>query len=114
MSVLRTTPPEGVHLETIVLADLRVWAADDSRRPTLHYWRDDADREVDVVIDRENEVLAVEVKATARPVASDWKHLKHFVTEYHDRCIGALLLHGGDETFRATDRVLVTPWWRVL
>jgi predicted AAA+ superfamily ATPase len=114
MHVAGVTRPDGVHLETIVLNDLRTWASDDPERPTLHYWRDDADREVDFVIERGDNVLAVEVKATTKPVPDDWKHLKHFVREYEDRCAGALLLHGGDETFRASDRVLVTPWWRVL
>lgn len=108
------TRPEGVHLETIVLNDLRTWASNDPDRPTLHYWRDDADREVDFVIERGDNVLGVEVKATTKPAPDDWKHLKYFVREYDDRCAGALLLHGGKETFRATDRVLVTPWWRVL
>ena len=114
MHVAGAREPDGVHLETIVLNDLRVWAADDPDRPTLHYWRDDADREVDFVIERGDHVLAVEVKATTKPGPDDWKHLKRFVREYGERCRGALLLHGGDETFRATDRVLVTPWWRVL
>ena len=39
MHVAGIARPEGVHLETIVLNDLRVWAADDASRPTLHYWR---------------------------------------------------------------------------
>lgn len=114
LHVAGITKPNGVHLETIVLNDLKVWAADDASRPTLHYWRDEAEREVDLVIERGDEVLAVEVKATTKPGPDDWKHLRHFVREYDDRCRGALLLHGGDETFRASDRVLVTPWWRVL
>lgn len=114
MHVAGVTRPEGVHLETIVLNDLRTWASDSAARPTLHYWRDEADREVDFVIEQGDRVLAVEVKATTNPGPDDWKHLKHFVREYDDRCVGALLLHGGDDTFQASDRVLVTPWWRVL
>lgn len=114
LHVAGTSEPDGVHLEAIVLNDLRVWAAAEAARPTLHYWRDEADREVDFVIERGDAVVAVEVKATTRPGPDDWKHLKHFVREYDDRCVGAMLLHGGDATFRAADRVLVTPWWRVL
>lgn len=106
--------PDGVHLETTVLNDLRAWAAGNAARPTLHYWRDEADREVDFVIERGDDVVAIEVKATTTPGPDDWKHLKHFVREYERRCRGALLLHGGDETFRASDRVLVTPWWRMI
>jgi predicted AAA+ superfamily ATPase len=114
MHVAGVDQPDGVHLETIVLNDLRVWAADEASRPTLHYWRDEAEREVDFVVERGETVLAVEVKATTSPGPDDWKHLRHFVREYDGRCAGALLLHGGDQTFRASDHVLVTPWWRVL
>lgn len=114
MHVAGIARPDGVHLETIVLNDLRIWASGDPAHPALHYWRDDADREVDFVIERGEKVLAVEVKATTKPGPDNWKQLKHFVREYGDRCVGALLLHGSDETFRASDRVLATPWWRVL
>lgn len=114
LHVAALSRPEGVHLETIVLNDLHVWAANDPAGPTMHYWRDEADREVDFVIERGDRILAIEVKATTKPSSDDWRHLRHFVREYDERCAGALLLHAGDETFRASDRVLVTPWWRVL
>ena len=106
--------PDGVHLETLVYTDLRAWAALDSRRPSLMYWRDDENREVDFVIERDGKLLAVEVKATTRPTYDDWKHLRHFVSEYKRTTIGGVLLHGGDETFQAADGVIAVPWWRVM
>jgi len=106
--------PEGVHLETMVYADLRAWAALDSSRPVVMYWRDEDNREVDFVIERGGKLLAIEVKATARPGSADWKHLVHFLGEHKRTCIGGLLLHGGTETFQASPGVLATPWWKVL
>lgn len=112
MHVAGETEPSGVHLETLLFTDLRAWAALEADRATLHYWRDDAGREVDFVVERDGRTLAIEVKATRRPGPGDWKHLKHFVAEYGRSCAGALLLHDGDETLRVADRIVAAPWWR--
>lgn len=106
--------PGGVHLETLVFTDLRAWAALDARRPSLMYWRDEENREVDFVIERDGKLLAVEVKATTRPTYDDWKHLRHFISEYKKTATGGLLLHGGDETFQAAQGIIAAPWWKVL
>lgn len=106
--------PSGVHLETIVFTDLRAWAGLDRQRPLLHYWRDEADREVDFVVERGGRTLAIEVKAARRVGPDDWKHLKHFVAQYDRTCVGAILLYDGDDTLRVSDRIVVAPWWRVL
>lgn len=114
MHVAGETEPTGVHLETLVFTDLRAWTSLDPRKPLLQYWRDEEDREVDFVVERDGRTLAIEVKATRRPGLDDWKHLKHFVTVYDRTCIGALLLHDGAETLRVHDRIVAAPWWRVL
>ena len=106
--------PSGVHLETLVYADMRAWAALQLHRPQVMYWRDEDNREVDFVIEQKFKVVAFEVKATEKPGADDWQHLKHFVKHYHDKCLGGVLLHGGDETFMIADNIVATPWWRVL
>jgi predicted AAA+ superfamily ATPase len=114
MHIAGISEPTGVHLETIVCSDLRAWATLQPRRPIVQYWRDEENREVDFVVERDGALLAVEVKATQRPGPDDWKHLKHFIQEYSKHCIGAVLLHDGDEVLRVAERVLALPWWRVL
>jgi len=104
----------GVHLETMIYADLRAWAALDRSRASVMYWRDDDNREVDFIVERDGKVLAIEVKATTRPGTADWKHLVHFLSEHKRTCIGGLLLHGGTETFRASPGVVAMPWWKVV
>lgn len=106
--------PDGVHLETLVYTDLRAWAALDARRPSVMYWRDEENREVDFVIEKDGKLLAVEVKVTTRPTYDDWKHLRHFVSEYKKTSVGGLLLHGGDDVFQAAEGVVGAPWWKVL
>jgi len=76
-------------------------------------WRAATGIEVDFVIETPRRVLPIEVKAAARVGPSDAKGLEAFLDEYPDLADGALLLHGGAETFPLTRRVLAVPWWRV-
>lgn len=107
--------PDGHHLENLVLMDLLVWQEQEVLdRPALHYWRTTNGEEVDFVIERGGDLVAVEVKATTKPRASDAKHLLAFQEEYRDAARGGLLLHGGSEMEWVGARTLAVPWWRVL
>lgn len=113
LHVARETAPRGVHLETMILTDLLAWAALDRERPAIYYWRDEANREVDFVIERAGRVVAIEIKATARPHPDDWKHLQHFRDEYRTECHGVLLLHGAKDVSRLGDQMVAAPWWSI-
>lgn len=105
--------PRGAHLENLVLMDLLAWRDVQPRRPEVLYWRTATGIEVDFVIETPQRVLPIEVKAASRVGPSDAKGLEAFLEEYPDLADGALLLHGGSETFPLTRRVLAVPWWRV-
>ena len=104
----------GVHLENLILIDLLVWRDGQSPAPEIMYWRTTTEREVDFVIESDDRLLAVEVKAAARPRRADIAGLRLFREEYADRFVGGLLLHGGSETQWLADGILATPWWRVV
>jgi len=106
--------PRGAHLENLVLLDLLAWRDVRTPRPEVLYWRTADGAEVDFVIETRKRLLPIEVKASARALPADAKGLETFLDEYDDRSDGGLLLHGGDEVFPLTRRVLAAPWWRVL
>lgn len=114
MHLAGETQPRGPHLENLVFSDLQAWAALQSRLTQVLYWRTTDNAEVDFVVETGQQRLAVEVKATSRPGFSDARHLKRFVEEYPDTCVGALLLHDGDQVLRFGERILAVPWWRVI
>lgn len=105
----------GERSENLVLSDLLAWR-DGSvlDRPGLFYWRTAIGEEVDVVVERGSILLGIEVKSTARPRASDAKHLRTFREECGDSVRGCLLLHGGEEIEWLGPRILAAPWWRVI
>lgn len=110
----REPEPQGAHLENFILSDLLAWASLHPRPAQVMYWRTSDNAEVDFVVEHGRAVLAVEVKSTTHPHPRDWAHLKRFVAEHDSSCHGALLLHCGTDTFRIADRIVATPWWRVL
>lgn len=106
--------PSGAHFENLILGDLLVWRDLQVPRPEVLYWRTVTNQEVDLVLELREGLLAVEVKSSSRPGPRDAQHLRAFRDEYPDLFLGGLLLHDGEETFWIADRILATPWWRVV
>jgi hypothetical protein len=107
------TEPRGAHLENLVLSDLIAWRDLQARAPQVLYWRTAGGQEVDFVVETDNRLLPVEVKAAARATTADARGLEAFLDEYGGMADGGLLLYDGAETFPLTRRVLAVPWWRV-
>ena len=103
----------GAHLENLVLMDLLAWRDSQARQPEVLYWRTAAGEEVDLVIETPSRTLPIEVKAATRVGPADARGLESFLDEYSEITDGALLLHGGTETFPVSKRVLAVPWWRI-
>ncbi len=114
LHVAGETEPRGGHLENLVLMDLQAWKDTRPGATQVLYWRTYEGREVDFVIESEGSVVGVEVKSTDRPRPRDWANLMEFRDRHGDAVKGCVLLHAGERTEWLSDRVLGTPWWRVL
>jgi predicted AAA+ superfamily ATPase len=105
--------PNAGHLENYVLSDLLTWRDTEVPRPEISYWRTASGAEVDFVIERQREMLAVQVKSTpAKP--RDLAHIKSFCDELGTPVRGGVVLHAGEETCWLGERILAVPWWRIL
>ena len=109
-----TAQPEGAHLENLVLHDLLAWRDARLARAELGYWRTATGEEVDFVIESDDRLLPIEVKAAARPRLGDATQLRSFRAEYGKKARAALLLHTGNTLEWLAPDVLAAPWWRVL
>jgi hypothetical protein len=103
----------GAHLENLVASDLMAWREAQVPRPEILHWRTTKGAEVDFVIEREDTLLGIEVKASSRVGPGDARHLATFLDEYPE-ARGGLLLYDGEEVFWLRERVLAAPWWKVL
>ena len=114
LHLAQMSEPDGVHLENLVLNDLLAWRDARLESSEIFYWRTSTGEEVDFVIETDNRLLPIEIKATTRPRLRDARHLRTFRKEYGEKSRHGLLLHGGDTTEWLTSDVLAAPWWRVL
>jgi len=99
---------KGALLETYVAQNLA--AIIDSEWPgaRLSYWHVQGRYEVDFVIERGRETLAMEVKSGARWSDRDLAGLKAFLDKT-PRCRLAVLAYGGGETVRLGHRLWAVP-----
>ena len=84
------------------------------QRVTPHHYRDNAGREVDLVLERsDSAVVAIEVKATASPRGADLRHMAA-LRDYLDRTEpgafrAGVLLHMGANSLGFGDRLHSSP-----
>jgi hypothetical protein len=104
----------GSLIENLVLLDLLAWRETASPRPEIHHWRTATGAEVDFVIEAGRRLLPVEIKAGAHPRPHDAEGLERFLAEHgRDGHLG-VLLHGGDQAFPLSPRVVAVPLERML
>lgn len=98
----------GGFFETFVLHHLRVLANLMTPRARLHYWRTTAGKEVDVVIEQGQRLLAFEIKMSELVGFGDAEGLCFFLDQ-HPKAVGAVLLYRGNEIRRLADKVIALP-----
>ncbi len=115
---LRRHPLRGALFESWVVAELRKAMTNRGLRPRLHHWRDPRGREVDLVLDRGEELLAVEVKAGATLHPSFFTNLDRFARLAREAVppptegVRTVLVYGGDRR-QTRSAALALPWKHV-
>jgi predicted AAA+ superfamily ATPase len=110
----REDAPRGEHLENLVLGDLQAWKESNADPIEICHWRTTTGLEVDFVLERGEQLLPIEVKASARLRLGDTRGLQAFLDEYPEHAPAAIVLYTGSEVSWLRDRVLAVPWWRVM
>ncbi len=112
---LRRHPLRGALFESWVVAEVRKAIAGCGIRPRLHFWRDNRGREVDLVVDRGMDMVAVEVKSGATIHPSYFQQLDYFnelsreAVPPPEEGVRRLLVYGGDRR-QERSAGLVLPW----
>lgn len=99
----------GFLFETMILHHLKVWASLKVPTPLIYFWRLGSGEEVDFVIEKENEIIPVEVKATNDIGYSDIKNLLIFLSAYPQTKFG-LLIYTGDRVIRLSQKIIAVPF----
>jgi predicted AAA+ superfamily ATPase len=75
-------PYLGSLFEQFVGLELIRWARLQTKKTSVHFWRDTSGPEVDWLLTNDDSLLPIEVKWTENPSPRDAKHLELFLKEY--------------------------------
>jgi uncharacterized protein len=100
----------GALLESFVVGEVQRHIPWSDARPSLHHYRDKAKREIDVVLEtRDGRVAAIEVKSARDVDDDDFRHLRWFRDTLGERFANGVVLHLGDRSLSAGDRLTSMP-----
>ncbi len=115
---LRRHPLRGALFESWVTVEVYKAIAARGMRARLHYWRDHRGREVDLVVDRGRDLVAVEVKSAATLHSSFFEQLEYF-SELAREAVPApaegvrgVVAYGGDRR-QERSAGLALPWTEI-
>jgi predicted AAA+ superfamily ATPase len=107
-------PVVGASWEGWVLEQLSAQASLLDGSPALSYWRTHAGAEVDIVIESGNRLIPVEVKRGTRVGPYDLRGLTSFLAAFQDRASFGVVLYGGEDLARPSERIVLVPITKVL
>ncbi len=108
----QVTEPTGFHLETLVCIDLLQWRDENPNRAVYH-WRLAGGQEVDFILQENQQLLPLEIKATTNIRSQDARHLRTFREKHPNTPRGVLL--SCDSRIRQLDAGIISaPWWAVI
>lgn len=76
---------------------------------TIYFWRDNSGIEVDYVIERNNQLVPLEVKLTRKPTLKDAKHINTFLAEYPQASHGYIICDC-PMISSLSDNITALPW----
>jgi len=98
----------GALFESLVTLNVRVYAqAAEARTAHLRTWS--GDREIDLIVERGQHILAIEVKLGQTPEERDVRHLLWLRNELGDELADAIVVTTGQAAYRRSDGIAVIP-----
>jgi uncharacterized protein len=96
----------GPLLESYVVDEVAKQASWADHPVTLGHYRDRDQREVDLIVERGTDIIAIEVKATATPTLNHARHLAFLRDRVGERFRCGIVLHTGSQQMSLGDRLV--------
>lgn len=97
---LRTHSSRGAIFESFVVSELMKNALNRGEEPDLHFWRDSAGHEVDVLLERSGELTPIEIKSGATLATDFYAGLRYWLDLAGTPDAPAALVYGGEPSVR--------------
>ena len=102
----------GALFENWAISEIRKNNFNAGQNEGMYYFRDNVGNEVDLITEKNEEPLAIEIKAAVKVNSSSLKGLQ-FWQKYQAKS-HAVLLHGGNTNEIVNDRMGIVPWTEVI
>lgn len=99
----------GFLFETFIHHHLKVWASLRVPSPGIYYWRLRTGEEVDFVVEIDDEIIPIEVKAKREVGYGDINSLLEFLSAYPETKKG-LVIYCGDKVIKMSDKIFAVPY----
>jgi predicted AAA+ superfamily ATPase len=106
---LRHHSMRGNLFECWVVSELCKWRFHNRQPLPIFFWREHKGREIDLLIDIGNKVVAVEVKAGATVSADFFRELEYYRSLVAGYLKASFLVYGGEQQ-QSRSKSLVVPW----
>ena len=107
-------PDSGFWLEQTLYQTLQTWRALDPLQRKLHFWRDRPGHEMDIILEQNGQLVALEIKSGSAVTRSDAAGIRAFreSLKKNQSLVRSVVLHAGQRPLD-TD-ILALPWgWMV-
>lgn len=105
---LKKSSMYGAIFENLVISEIKKNRFNKNQFGDMYYLRDSAGNEVDLVLEKEGELLPVEIKSSVKTSRSDYKNIRWFQKLY--RINNGLLINQSNESEELDNRIMKIGW----
>ncbi len=110
-STLKKHSQYGAIFENWVMSEIKKNRANDGINGGMYYFRDSAGNEVDLILEKNNELFGVEIKATKKPGREHLRGLLYWKKNQPNSNL--VLFHGSSIDKNSTENIAFLPWAEV-
>ena len=104
---MQRDPLRGHLVENLVIVELMKMRLNKGLDPNLYFFRDTAGNEVDLLVQKGRQLIAVEIKASQTYNSSLLKNLKYFLKLAKEKVLSSYLVYAGDAEQKVGDIDLI-------
>jgi uncharacterized protein len=102
----------GALFENWVISELIKFRYNECKDRNLYFWRNNTGDEIDIIIDKNNGLIPIEVKSGAT-ISTDWfTQLNKWKKLADDKCLTPYLIYGG-ELAQHRNNTTILPWLNI-
>ena len=106
---LLSSPYSGQVFETYVFCELQKHLSYLQKSAQIFHYRTNDKKEIDFIIEVDNELLALEVKQSSSVTKDDFKHIIDLQKRYDKKCLG-VVFYNGDMVVEFSDDLVAIPF----